>query len=249
MDGRLRPTHTRVVTHPSGPSILAATPAAPTTVAPAGTEPVLLGPAPVDPAIAQELDATAAAFVESLVARDAHGPALAAKVGAIARMGDRELREAAATCNRILDGPRRDDAASKQQMVALLATMGRLQEYALLAERLDQAVERRIPGLGAADPHRAGVLRQDVRPHLRQRRRDLLAGLAAAERLRTAFASVHATVAALQGMRATVAALERASGSTAVDGGGLAPVGTGELVLPASIPPAGVLPASLSGGD
>jgi hypothetical protein len=234
------------VIHPSGPFILAPGPAAPTSAVAAGTEPIPVGPAPVDPAVAGELDATAAAFVEALVAVDAGGPAFAGKVGAITCMGDRELREAAAISHRILDEPHRDGAAAENDTVALWATIGRLQQYALLAERLDQALEERSLALEATAPDRARALREDVRPRVRRRRQDLAAGLAVAVRLRTAFASMHAAVGALDSMRATVAALERAVGSPAVCG---ATTGTGELALPASIPPAGVLPASLSGGD
>jgi hypothetical protein len=89
---------------------------------------------------------------------------------------------------------------------------------------------------------------EDVRPHARRWRQDLAAGLAVAVRLTTASASMHATVEAPDSMRATVAALERAMGSAAVGGARGATTGADELALPASISPAGVLPASLSGG-
>jgi uncharacterized protein YaaN involved in tellurite resistance len=85
--------------------------------------------------------------------------------------------------------------------------------------------------------------------------------------LKTAFANIYATMeavdgykaAALQSMRATVEVLdgevakargylERAKGSPAVDDGGIAAFGTGELALPAGSPPAGALRASGTGG-
>ncbi|HZA84115.1 MAG TPA: toxic anion resistance protein, partial [Actinomycetes bacterium] len=73
--------------------------------------------------------------------------------------------------------------------------------------------------------------------------------------LRTAFANIYATMeavdgyrsAALQSMRATVDALEqevakargyleRAKGSPALEDGGVAALGTGDLALPAGVP-------------
>ncbi|MGH3372365.1 MAG: toxic anion resistance protein, partial [Nocardioidaceae bacterium] len=244
-------------------------------MAPAGTELVLVPPAPVasvgpaqaaivvpvDPAVAEQLEDTADAFVESLVALNAHSPAFTGKVGSITRMGDREMREAAAVSNRMLDRPvkamgsglfdsgspvskslidlrntieeldparqgdlfsprkllgmiplgsklrdyfdryrssqthldaiinalyrgqdelRKDNAAIEQEKVGLWATMGRLQQYALMAARLDQALEERILGLEATDPERARVLRQDVQFYIRQKHQDLLTQLAVA---------------------------------------------------------------------
>jgi uncharacterized protein YaaN involved in tellurite resistance len=420
-------------------------------VAATGTELVLVPPAPVgtvspaqagtvvpvDPAVAGQLEATADAFVESVVGLDVHSPEFTGKVGSITRMGDREMREAAAVSNRMLDRPvkamgsglfdssspvskslidlrntveeldpasqgdlfsprkllgmiplgsklrdyfdryrssqthldaiinalyrgqdelRKDNAAIEQEKVNLWATMGRLQQYALMAARLDQELEERILGLEAADPDRARVLRQDVQFYVRQKHQDLLTQLAVAvqgylaldlvrknnaelvkgvdratttttvaalrtavmvaqalanqrlvldqitalntttgnliestssmlrqqtgrihdqaasatinlNQLKTAFANIYATMeavdsyksAALQSMRATVDALEnevaksrsyleRAKGSPAIDDG-VASIGTGELALPTGPPPAGALPASVSGGD
>jgi uncharacterized protein YaaN involved in tellurite resistance len=423
------------VTEPSTPSTPGPAPAAPATVAPPGAELVLVPPAPVepvspaqagtvvpvDPAVAEQLEATAAAFVESLVALDTHSPEFTGKVGSITRMGDREMREAAAVSNRMLDRPvkamgsglfdsgspvsrslidlrntveeldparqgdlfsprkllgmiplgsklrdyfdryrssqthldaiinalyrgqdelRKDNAAIEQEKVNLWATMGRLQQYALLAARLDQDLEERIVAVEATDPDQARVLRQDVQFYVRQKHQDLLTQLAVAvqgylaldlvrknnielvkgvdrattttvaalrtavmvaqalanqrlvldqitalntttgnliestssmlrqqtgrihdqaasatinlNQLRTAFANIYATMeavdsyksAALQSMRATVDALEsevakargyleRAKGSPAIDDGGVAAIGTGELALPA----------------
>jgi uncharacterized protein YaaN involved in tellurite resistance len=425
------------VTDPSTPSTPSPAPAAPATVAAAGTELVLVPPAPVasvspaqagtvvpvDPAVAEQLEATADAFVDQVVGLDVHSPDFTGKVGSITRMGDREMREAAAVSNRMLDRPvkamgsglfdsgspvskslidlrntieeldpakqgdlfsprkllgmiplgsklrdyfdryrssqthldaiinslyhgqdelRKDNAAIEQEKVNLWATMGRLQQYALMAARLDQALEERILGLEATDPDRARVLRQDVQFYVRQKHQDLLTQLAVAvqgylaldlvrknnvelvkgvdrattttvaalrtavmvaqalanqrlvldqitalntttgnliestssmlrqqtgrihdqaasatiniNQLKTAFANIYATMeavdsyksAALQSMRATVDALEsevakasgyleRAKGSPAIDDGGVASIGTGELALPASV--------------
>jgi hypothetical protein len=213
MDGRLRRTNTRVVTDPS--SLAPPTPGA-----------------AADPAVAAQLDVTAGAFVESLVALDAHDPAFAASVGAIRRMGDRE-REAATVCDRMLDRLVTGDAAIGQERVALSTTLGRLRQYALLAERLDRALNERIPGLAATDPDRATAMRRDIRLHVLRRCHDLRTRLAIVARLASAFADIHATMEAVE----------------APDGGSVSPIGAGDLVLPASIPPVGVLPASVSGGD
>lgn len=58
--------------------------------------------------------------------------------------------------------------------------MGRLQQYALMAARLDQALEERIVAIEAGDRERARVLRQDVQFYVRQKHQDLLTQLAVA---------------------------------------------------------------------
>jgi uncharacterized protein YaaN involved in tellurite resistance len=214
---------------------------------------------PVDPAVTSQLEATADAFADSVVALDAHSPDLSGKVSSITRMGDREMRDAAAVSNRMLERPvkamgtglfdagspvskslidlrntveeldparqgdlvsprkllgmiplgsklrdyfdryrssqthldaiinslyrgqdelRKDNGAIEQEKVNLWATMGRLQQYALLAARLDQALEGKIAGLEATDPERARLLRQDVQFYVRQKHQDLLTQLA-----------------------------------------------------------------------
>jgi uncharacterized protein YaaN involved in tellurite resistance len=265
------------VTDPTSPAppTPAAAPAAPATVTPAGAELVLVPPAPVgavspaqastvvpvDPAVATQLEATADAFVAQVVALDVHSPDFTGKVGSISRMGDREMRDAAAVSNRMLERPvkamgsglfdagspvskslidlrntveeldparqgdlfsprrllgviplgsklrdyfdryrssqvhldaiinalyhgqdelRKDNAAIEQEKASLWATMGRLQQYALLAARLDRALEERILGLEAGDPERARTLRQDVQFYVRQKHQDLLTQLAVA---------------------------------------------------------------------
>jgi uncharacterized protein YaaN involved in tellurite resistance len=214
---------------------------------------------PVDPAVASQLEATADAFADSVVALDAHSPDFTGRVSSITRMGDREMRDAAAVSNRMLERPvkamgtglfdagspvskslidlrntveeldparqgdlfsprtllgmiplggklrdyfdryrssqthldaiinslyrgqdelRKDNGAIEQEKVNLWATMGRLQQYALLAARLDQALEGKIAGLEATDPERARLLRQDVQFYVRQKHQDLLTQLA-----------------------------------------------------------------------
>jgi uncharacterized protein YaaN involved in tellurite resistance len=245
------------VTDPSTTDLALAPPAPVTAVGPTQAATVV----PVDAAVASQLEATADAFAESVAALDLHSPDFTGKVGAITRMGDREMRDAAAVSNRMLERPvkamgaglfdagspvskslidlrntveeldparqgdlfsarrllgviplgsklrdyfdryrssqthldaiinalyrgqdelRRDNAAIEQEKVALWATMGRLQQYALLAGRLDQALEGRILELEATGPERARVLRQDVQFYVRQKHQDLLTQLAVA---------------------------------------------------------------------
>ncbi|MGW6565513.1 toxic anion resistance protein [Streptomyces sp. NPDC054975] len=74
------------------------------------------------------------------------------------------------------DELRRDNAALQTERARLWETMGKLQEYAVLTEALDAAVEERIaltPDLAAAD-----ALRSDVLFPVRQKHQDLLTQLA-----------------------------------------------------------------------
>jgi uncharacterized protein YaaN involved in tellurite resistance len=245
------------VTDPPTTDLALAPPAPVTAIGPTQAATVV----PVDAAVASQLEATADAFAESVAALDVHSPDFTGKVGAITRLGDREMRDAAAVSNRMLERPvkamgtglfdagspvskslidlrntveeldparqgdlfsarrllgviplgsklrdyfdryrssqthldaiinalyrgqdelRRDNAAIEQEKVTLWATMGRLQQYALLAGRLDQTLEDRIAGLEATDPERARVLRQDVQFYVRQKHQDLLTQLAVA---------------------------------------------------------------------
>ncbi|MFC8346388.1 toxic anion resistance protein [Streptomyces sp. NPDC057280] len=87
------------------------------------------------------------------------------------------------TLNRIVgalrggqDELRRDNAALQTERVRLWETMGRLQEYVVLTEALDTAVEQHIAGV--ADPQQADGLRADVLFPVRQKHQDLLTQLA-----------------------------------------------------------------------
>ncbi|WP_445527565.1 toxic anion resistance protein [Streptomyces cyslabdanicus] len=89
------------------------------------------------------------------------------------------------TLNRIVgslrggqDELRRDNAALQTERVRLWETMGRLQEYVVLTEALDTAVERHIADAEAADPAQADTLRADVLFPVRQKHQDLLTQLA-----------------------------------------------------------------------
>ncbi|WP_017624241.1 toxic anion resistance protein [Nocardiopsis chromatogenes] len=76
------------------------------------------------------------------------------------------------------DELRRDNAALQNERQRLWETMGRLQEYAVLAEALDEAASARIEEAAAADPDAASRLRSDVLFPIRQRHQDLLTQLA-----------------------------------------------------------------------
>jgi uncharacterized protein YaaN involved in tellurite resistance len=87
------------------------------------------------------------------------------------------------TLNRIVgslrggqDELRRDNAALQTERVRLWETMGKLQEYVVLTEALDTAVEQHITGV--ADPAQADSLRADVLFPVRQKHQDLLTQLA-----------------------------------------------------------------------
>ncbi|MEV7278332.1 toxic anion resistance protein [Streptomyces sp. NPDC093111] len=88
-----------------------------------------------------------------------------------------------ATLDRILaaldggqDELRRDNAALQTERARLWETMGRLQEYAVLTEALDAAVEERVAL--TTDPAQADALRADVLFPVRQKHQDLLTQLA-----------------------------------------------------------------------
>ncbi|MFF4097878.1 toxic anion resistance protein [Streptomyces sp. NPDC001903] len=76
------------------------------------------------------------------------------------------------------DELRRDNAALHTERARLWETMGKLQEYAVLTEALDAAVEERIAETGHRDPAAADVMRADLLFPVRQKHQDLLTQLA-----------------------------------------------------------------------
>ncbi|MFE6418830.1 MULTISPECIES: toxic anion resistance protein [Streptomyces] len=76
------------------------------------------------------------------------------------------------------DELRRDNAALQTERVRLWETMGKLQEYVVLTEALDTAVERHVAGVEPTDPRAADALRADVLFPVRQKHQDLLTQLA-----------------------------------------------------------------------
>ncbi|EGX59587.1 TelA-like protein [Streptomyces zinciresistens K42] len=126
--------------------------------------------------------------VEDLDPRDlpaARGRRFLSRLPGGGRLRDHLARYASAqdTLNRIVsalrggqDELRRDNAALQTERTRLWETMGRLQEYAVLTEALDGAVEEHIAR--AAEPGRADALRADVLFPVRQKHQDLLTQLA-----------------------------------------------------------------------
>src|SRR4051795_11857964 len=76
------------------------------------------------------------------------------------------------------DELRRDNAALNQEKQQLWETMGRLNQYVYIAERLDARLSAAIAELDATDPDQAKALRQDVLFYVRQKHQDLLTQLA-----------------------------------------------------------------------
>jgi uncharacterized protein YaaN involved in tellurite resistance len=128
--------------------------------------------------------------VEDLDPRDTPGRGarrLLAKLPGGNRLRDHVAKYASAqsTLNRIVgslrggqDELRRDNAALHTERTRLWETMGKLQEYVVLTEALDGAVEQRIRATEAADPVQADALRADVLFPVRQKHQDLLTQLA-----------------------------------------------------------------------
>ncbi|MFI6346278.1 toxic anion resistance protein [Streptomyces sp. NPDC050560] len=128
--------------------------------------------------------------VEDLDPRDMPGGRarrLLSKLPGGNRLRDHLAKYASAqgTLNRIVgslrggqDELRRDSAALQSERVRLWDTMGKLQEYAILSQALDEAVERHIAGVEPRDPEAADALRADVLFPVRQKHQDLLTQLA-----------------------------------------------------------------------
>src|ERR671938_770210 len=76
------------------------------------------------------------------------------------------------------DELRRDNAALNQEKQQLWDTMGRLNQYVYIAERLDARLSAAIADLDATDPEKATAMRQDVLFYVRQKHQDLLTQLA-----------------------------------------------------------------------
>ena len=233
-----------LVLTPPAPAAAVATTAAPK-MAPAVPEAALPG-----------LDAKVDDYIGSLMAADAKSPEFAAKTNDVRTMGDKEIRDAADTSNRLLKVPvrelnegslsngskvgatlielrrtvedldpreaggpkkllgmipfgnrlrdyfqryqsaqshlnaiiqalydgqdelRRDNAALNQEKQSLWTTMGMLNQYIYVAERLDAKLSATIAQLDATDPDRARALREDVLFYVRQKHQDLLTQLA-----------------------------------------------------------------------
>jgi uncharacterized protein YaaN involved in tellurite resistance len=76
------------------------------------------------------------------------------------------------------DELRKDNAALNQEKSHLWETMGRLNQYIYIAERLDAKLAATIAQLEPSEPERAKALREDVLFYVRQKHQDLLTQLA-----------------------------------------------------------------------
>ena len=72
----------------------------------------------------------------------------------------------------------KDNVALNMEKQNLWATMGRLNQYVYVAERLDARLTEQITALELSDPDRARALQQDVLFYVRQKHQDLLTQLA-----------------------------------------------------------------------
>ncbi|WP_254409894.1 toxic anion resistance protein [Streptomyces sp. AC495_CC817] len=129
--------------------------------------------------------------VEDLDPRDlpaSKGRKLLSRLPGGNRLRDHVAKYASAqgTLNRIVgslrggqDELRRDNAALQTERVRLWETMGKLQEYVVLTEALDTAVEAHITThVDTTDPQQGDTLRADVLFPVRQKHQDLLTQLA-----------------------------------------------------------------------
>jgi uncharacterized protein YaaN involved in tellurite resistance len=229
--------------------------------APAPAAPVATTAAPkmapqVDAATLPGLDGKVDAYLGSIMAVEPNSPEFAAKAADVRAMGDKDIRAAAETSNRLLKSPvkalqsgsltqgsavggtllelrrtveeldpsgakgakkflgmipfgnkvtdyfrryesaqkqldailhalrngqdelRKDNAALNQEKKQLWETMGMLNQYVYVAERLDAKLSAAISELEATDPERARSLRDDVLFYVRQKHQDLLTQLA-----------------------------------------------------------------------
>ncbi|UED82939.1 toxic anion resistance protein [Streptomyces profundus] len=76
------------------------------------------------------------------------------------------------------DELRRDNATLHTERARLWDTMGKLQEYAVLTEALDEELRGRVERLETTDPEQAAALRADILFPVRQKHQDLLTQLA-----------------------------------------------------------------------
>jgi uncharacterized protein YaaN involved in tellurite resistance len=114
-----------------------------------------------------------------------HGFLARFSVGNNVREYFRRYESAQQTIERIIQGLYRgqdellrDNAALEQEKVHLWAMKGRLEQYAYMAARLDEAVTGKLAGLESRELEKARAMKEDVLFYVRQKRQDLLTQLA-----------------------------------------------------------------------
>jgi uncharacterized protein YaaN involved in tellurite resistance len=76
------------------------------------------------------------------------------------------------------DELQKDNADIEQERANLWTSMGRLRQYAYMAQKLDDGLSQRIASIEATDPERAKALKDDLLFPVRQKHQDLLTQLA-----------------------------------------------------------------------
>lgn len=94
------------------------------------------------------------------------------------RSSQHQLNDVITSLHRGQEELERDNVSIEQEKVNLWAVMGRLRQYAYLAQNLDTALSARIAAIEATDPDRAKVLKEDLLFYVRQKNQDLLTQLA-----------------------------------------------------------------------
>lgn len=239
---------------------LVLTPPAPVATVPTAQASAMM---PLDSGAAEELTRRARGFVDALADSDPRDPAFSEKIRDVVTMGDKDIRNASAVSNRMMQRPvkaleaaqgsgegrdatrlvanglvdlrqtvedldpskvgsfqpkkllgiipfgnsvrdyfdkyqtsqqhldkiivslkngqdelRKDNAAIEGEKANLWNTMKRMQEYAVLAEAIDSALEEKIEDIRITDPERADAMKADLLFAVRQKHQDLLTQLA-----------------------------------------------------------------------
>jgi uncharacterized protein YaaN involved in tellurite resistance len=76
------------------------------------------------------------------------------------------------------DELRKDNAAIEQEKARAWEIMQRLEQYVYVGRRIDEALEGKLPEIGAQDPEKARIVREEMLFYVRQKVQDLLTQLA-----------------------------------------------------------------------
>ncbi len=94
------------------------------------------------------------------------------------RSSQHQLNDVITSLHRGQEELERDNVSIEGEKVNLWAVMGRLRQYAYLAQNLDTALAARIAAIEATDPERAKILKEDLLFYVRQKNQDLVTQLA-----------------------------------------------------------------------